>query len=82
MWVQVTTGARSDLQNATLKARHLVMECGMSDAVGPMFVERDGRHPLSSDTAKTVDAEIGRILRESYQKVKALLVRAPPSPSS
>lgn len=47
----------------------------MSDAVGPMFVERDGRHPLSSDTAKTVDAEIGRILRESYQKVKALLVR-------
>lgn len=40
-----------------------------------MFVERDGRHPLSSDTAKTVDAEIGRILRESYQKVKALLVR-------
>ncbi len=74
-FVQVTTGARSDLQHATRRARHLVMECGMSDVVGPVFVEsREGRSMGSPETAKRVDEEIGRILRESYAKVTSLLV--------
>lgn len=30
----VTSGARSDLQQATSLARHMVAECGMSDELG------------------------------------------------
>ena len=30
----VTSGARSDLQQATNLARHMITECGMSDALG------------------------------------------------
>ena len=63
------------MRHATQRARHLVMECGMSDAVGPVYVEPEGR-AASPETAKRVDAEIGRILRESYAKVTSLLVRA------
>ena len=37
---QVTTGARSDLQQATRWARHMVAECGMSDAIGPLFADQ------------------------------------------
>ena len=36
----VTSGARSDLQQATSLARHMVTECGMSDELG--------QHPYSS----------------------------------
>ena len=38
--LQVTTGARSDLQQATRWARHMVAECGMSDAIGPLFADQ------------------------------------------
>lgn len=31
----VTTGATSDLQQATRKARHMVVDCGMSERIGP-----------------------------------------------
>ena len=30
----VTSGARSDLKAATILARHMVTECGMSDELG------------------------------------------------
>ena len=45
--MQVTTGARSDLQRATRWARHMVAECGMSDAIGPLFADQHVR--LCSD---------------------------------
>ena len=46
---QVTTGARSDLQRATRWARHMVAECGMSDAIGPLFADQ---HVRFSNDAK------------------------------
>lgn len=31
----MTSGATSDLRQATRLARHMVVDCGMSDAIGP-----------------------------------------------
>ncbi|KAG0554814.1 hypothetical protein M758_12G123800 [Ceratodon purpureus] len=66
---QVTSGARSDLQQATALARHMVTECGMSDEVGPVFVDQK----LSGDFQKSIDAEVVRLLKEAYERVKKLL---------
>lgn len=74
---QVSTGASSDLQQATRIARMAVAECGMSEAIGPVYVERgDGaRHPASADLHRRVDSEVSRVLREAHARVTALLAR-------
>jgi len=69
---QVTSGARSDLQQATALARHMVTECGMSDAVGPIFIDTDNQK-LSGDFQKSIDAEVVRLLKEAYDRVTKLL---------
>ncbi|EIE22910.1 ATP-dependent metallopeptidase Hfl [Coccomyxa subellipsoidea C-169] len=66
---QVTSGARSDFQQATREARHMVTECGMSDEIGPVFVE----NTESPDMRRRIDGEVSRILREAYNRVTALL---------
>ena len=74
---QVSTGARQDLKQATRIARMAVAECGMSEAVGPVFVERGGGAgaPASADLERRVDGEVGRMLREAHARVTALLVQ-------
>lgn len=71
----VTSGARSDLQQATSLARHMVTECGMSDELGPVYLNTDnrGQEATSSDTHRRVDAEVTRMLREAYSRVTTLL---------
>ncbi|EPS73424.1 hypothetical protein M569_01323, partial [Genlisea aurea] len=65
----VTTGASSDLNTATELAQYMVSACGMSDAVGPVHVkERPG-----SEMQSCIDAEVVKLLREAYNRVKALL---------
>jgi len=71
---KVTSGATSDLKQATRLARHMVADCGMSDLIGPMHVETlmdEGRS--GGPLREQVDQEVGRILRESYQRVKDML---------
>eukprot|EP00873_Tetraselmis_striata_P001596 jgi/Tetstr1/421860/TSEL_012760.t1 len=66
---KVTSGATSDLKQATRLARHMVADCGMSDLIGPMHVETlmdEGRS--GGPLREQVDQEVGRILRESYQR--------------
>ena len=48
----------------------MVMDCGMSDQIGPVFVSNDN----SGETRKTVDAEVNRMLREAYTRVTDMLV--------
>ncbi len=71
--MQVTSGARSDFQQATREARHMVTECGMSEEIGPVFVE----NTESADMRRRIDSEVSRILREAYHRVKTLLVSTP-----
>ncbi|KAK6155589.1 hypothetical protein DH2020_009837 [Rehmannia glutinosa] len=65
----VTTGASSDLNTATELAQYMVSSCGMSDAIGPVHIkERPG-----SEMQSRIDAEVVKLLREAYNRVKALL---------
>ncbi|KAG9448319.1 hypothetical protein H6P81_014447 [Aristolochia fimbriata] len=65
----VTTGASSDLHQATELAQYMVSTCGMSDTIGPVYVkERPG-----SDMQSRIDAEVVKLLREAYDRVKRLL---------
>ncbi|KAF6173021.1 hypothetical protein GIB67_006397 [Kingdonia uniflora] len=65
----VTTGASSDLQTATELAKYMVSTCGMSDVIGPVFIkERPG-----TEMQSRIDAEVVKLLREAYERVRALL---------
>ncbi len=80
----ITTGAENDLQRATELARKMVVEWGMSDIIGPMFLE-EKKHEVflgreiaryknySESTAKLIDAEVKRIIIEQYRRVKSIL---------
>jgi cell division protease FtsH len=81
---RVTTGASSDIIQATRIARRYVMEWGLSDAVGPVaiserehevFLGRDigSRHTISERTAELVDQEVARVLREGLDRARATL---------
>ena len=84
-----TTGAESDMQQATSIVRQMVTRWGMSERLGPValaqrsngFLEPpDGEaamagpwRPYSDDTARLIDAEVRRILDESYAEAARLL---------
>ncbi|VAH77609.1 unnamed protein product [Triticum turgidum subsp. durum] len=65
----VTTGARNDLHTATELAQYMVSNCGMSNAIGPVHV----KERPSVDMQSRIDAEVGRLLREAYERVTHLL---------
>ncbi|GAA2178832.1 ATP-dependent zinc metalloprotease FtsH [Brooklawnia cerclae] len=73
----VTTGAESDLRQATSIARQMVGKWGMSDKVGPMTVLFDDADPhqlgISDDTLSSVDAEVRRIITECQARAVSLL---------
>ncbi len=80
----LNSGAANDLEQATMIARRMVREWGMSDAVGPMawsghqqvFLGEDlmtqGRE-YSDDTAKMIDEEVFRILHEQEARAFEVL---------
>ncbi|CAG5005622.1 unnamed protein product [Parnassius apollo] len=75
---KITSGASSDLKQATSIACHMVREWGMSDKVGLRTMEPT-RGPLAQSetlgpaTNEMVDSEIKKILAESYERAKAIL---------
>lgn len=79
-----TTGAGNDIERATGLARKMVCEWGMSDAIGPLsygkkeeqiFLGREfaSHQDYSEETARRIDAEINKIVLESYDKAKTIL---------
>jgi cell division protease FtsH len=80
----MTTGAGNDIEKATDLARRMVCEWGMSEKLGPMtfgkkeqeiFLGRDftQKADYSKSTAIEIDAEIRRIIQDSYHRAKDLL---------
>jgi cell division protease FtsH len=80
---EVTNGASDDLRKATEFARKMVREWGMSNRIGPMawgsgapvFLGEDWMQTkeYSEETARIIDEEIERILREAEDRTRQLL---------
>ncbi|XP_059062658.1 ATP-dependent zinc metalloprotease YME1L [Achroia grisella] len=72
---KITSGASSDLQQATAIASHMVREWGMSDKVGLRSLDPHPPHApqLGPGTNELVDGEIKKLLSESYERAKAIL---------
>lgn len=61
-----TTGAAADIKLATRIARRMVVEWGMSDALGPLtYVDPEDGIVPTGETARRVDAEIKRIVEDA-----------------
>ncbi|MBI1883093.1 MAG: ATP-dependent metallopeptidase FtsH/Yme1/Tma family protein [Chlamydiae bacterium] len=85
MFGEISSGAANDIKNATNLARKMVCEWGMSEKLGPMtFGEREehiflGREitrsvDYSESTAIDIDKEVRRIIDESYQRARKLIL--------
>ena len=76
---KVTTGAVSDIEQATKRARAMVMRAGLSKELGPVaygeneeevFLGRSvaRQQNMSEETAKKVDAEIRKFVEKGYEE--------------
>jgi cell division protease FtsH len=83
-----TTGAESDIEQATGLARRMVTRWGMSDRVGMVqLAPREnpylngpggyypGAKPFSEETAEAIDAEVRKIIGDSHEEATRLLTR-------
>jgi cell division protease FtsH len=80
-----TTGAESDIEQATTLARRMVTRWGMSERLGMVqLAPREnqylsgpngyvGARPFSEKTAEAIDAEVCAIISESHDAAKRLL---------
>ena len=81
---KMTTGAGNDIEQATQIARKMVTEWGMSDLLGPMtfgkkneeiFLGREiqSHRDYSEVTARMIDEEISKIIRDAQQASENIL---------
>jgi cell division protease FtsH len=79
-----TTGAEADLKQATRLARKMVVDWGMSERIGPVAFGEERAQPFlgeelthhrdhSERTARDIDEEVTRVLREAYERGRAIL---------
>src|SRR5438034_1938674 len=82
---EISTGAQNDLQRATDIARAMVTEFGMSESLGAINYDGNKRSRFldipvgperglyAEETARTIDAEIKRILTEAHDTARQIL---------
>ncbi|MEP9358815.1 ATP-dependent zinc metalloprotease FtsH [Sphingomonas sp. KR3-1] len=79
---KVSSGASSDIQQATRLARSMVTKWGLSDAVGPLdFSESEESYgysmarskPMSDETARLIDSEVKAFVERGLQRARQLL---------
>ena len=77
----LTTGPSSDLQVGSAIARDMVTKYGMSDKLGPIALEGSrpsqfhmpGEKEYSEEMARTIDAEVSRIMEEALRKAENVI---------
>jgi cell division protease FtsH len=80
----VTSGAASDLKEASRIARLMVCSWGMSSEMGPQSFGQNEEHmwlgreisrsvEISDDTARRIDKEVSGLLRESHRRATEIL---------
>ncbi len=80
----ISTGAKNDIDRTTSIAKKMVMEYGMTDALGPIsfgkddgevFMGRDfGRaRDFSEEVASKIDREIKALIDEAYERTETIL---------
>ncbi|WP_029522801.1 ATP-dependent zinc metalloprotease FtsH [Persephonella sp. KM09-Lau-8] len=77
----ITTGAENDLMRATELAYRIVASWGMTDELGPIHVSTARNNPfmpqqgpeISEATARKIDEEVNKLLRETYQRTKEIV---------
>jgi len=80
----VTSGAADDLKQATALARRMVLEWGMGESLGQMAIGDGRENPFfgewghqrpdySEETAREVDEEIKKILKDAYDRAVEVL---------
>jgi cell division protease FtsH len=81
---KVSSGASSDIKQATKLARAMVMQWGMSDKLGPLqYEEEQGetflgysqtqRHNMSNETALLIDAEIRKLVDGGHARATEII---------
>ncbi|MBN8828520.1 MAG: ATP-dependent zinc metalloprotease FtsH [Sphingobacteriia bacterium] len=81
---KITSGASSDIEQATKMARAMVTEWGMSDKVGPIHYGGEGQDVYlghstgsqksrSDDTTKLIDDEIKKFVDDGYKSATKIL---------
>ncbi len=81
---RISTGAASDIKQATDLAQNMVRSWGMSEELGPLSYAKDDdqiflgreiaqRRDYSDETAKKIDEEIKRLINESHARAKQVL---------
>ncbi len=83
---EMSTGAQNDLEKATIMARKMVEEYGMSDKIGPLSLGTERGAKLLSDeygfgreanyseaTAELIDEEVKRVISNNYRRVRKIL---------
>ena len=80
VYADVTTGAQSDLEQATIVARQMVAHWGMSEAMGLMALPSTDQGGFfgspdapSEETRRLVDDEVRRLTSEAYDRALELL---------
>jgi cell division protease FtsH len=80
---KVSSGASSDISQATKLARAMVLKWGMSDKLGPLLYEESNENflgysqsqsmSMSNETAKLIDSEIRALVDGGYNEATRLL---------
>lgn len=72
---KVTSGAASDIEQATKLARAMVRKWGISEKIGPVLYVEDQRehYNVSNDMANLIDEEVKKIITNSLNEARKIL---------